>query len=934
MLALGGAREERRTEMTGKNGSHERPLVLVVDDDETIRVMLPEALDAAGFESHVAKDGLESLSAFKELRPDLVLMDVLMPRMNGFTACSSIRECPGGEYVPILMMTGLEDIDSIHRAYEVGATDFITKPVNVALLGHRMRYMLRTKQTVDDLRSTRKRLADAQRIARLGSWEWDVSGDGLRVSDEVYRIFGKPQNGFGDRLDGLISSVHPADTEYVVSRFDAARNKRRPFSFEHRVLLPDGAERTVYHEAKPELDEAGEESRYFGTAQDITERKAAEQKAYYLGLLSDTVTVIAGTIDFENLAARVVERLHRTLRVEDIGIFDWQPKSGFVLIKGLRKPSSHLDGEGTTVPFELDEEHTKLLRKAKDSAQFIEDDISGASCCAFPMIVRDECQGCLYLCDRHQQSDLGTSDINFLQTLASQLAVAMDRARSAELEKLRREKERQRLESEVKELRQVVQVTELVHRSKQIEEILTIIRRVAATDATVLVTGDSGTGKDLVSRTIHELSPRKNKPLVVVDCAAIPSSLIESELFGCERGAYTGAQQRRAGRLLEAEGGTIILDEIGELPLETQSKLLRFVQEKQVTPVGGTRHRKVDARLVAVTNRDLGKEVADLRFREDLYFRLNVVRLHVPPLHQRPDDILHLANHFLEKFSVQYQKKTTCRLSSEAEALSLSYPWPGNVRELQNRIMQAVILSAGEEIGSEQLGLTNEDVVGTSRPKPLADFHDGQNGSAPKLWDETAPAAPHEFKRPLSEVWNELRVALRRQIDSTLANKAAPVPLGRWLIDDLILEAYSAANHVLSQGAVRVGIPEATFRRRVKKALEQKNAGLSPRPSSWAEVRTLLKEVMQSSEDSGGDLLKRARNLLLEDVSSRLNGDISLGSVLMGVTVPTFRRWIRGEEGRKSGTLCQKSGVCDVAGGFDETSLPSAFESRPSRRET
>ncbi len=543
------------------------------------------------------------------------------------------------------------------------------------------------------------------------------------------------------------------------------------------------------------------------------------------------------------------------------------------------------------------------MEKAKSTARLAVAH-SGGAIYAVPMTGRDECIGCLLLDGLRQRPELDASDLDFLQALASQLAVALDRARAAELEKRGREKERKRLESELEELRQVVQKTELVYCSEQMEALLAIVRRVAVTDATILVTGDSGTGKDLVARTIHKLSPRSKKPLVVVDCASIPPTLIESELFGHEKGAYTGAQQSRVGRLVEAEGGTVILDEIGELPLETQSKLLRFVQEKQVTPVGGTRLRRVDARLVAVTNRDLAKEVADWKFREDLYFRLNVVRLHVPRLHQRPDDILHLADHFLEKFSVQYQKKTLCHVSSDAEKRLQSYPWPGNVRELQNRIMQAVILSEGGEIGPEQLGLTDDDMAGASRSQPLAHVHDGQNGTPKKPWgplaDKASPAAPANGKRPPAEVWQELRAALRREIDTTLARKAAPIPLGRWLIEDLILEAHLATNEVLSQGAVRVGIPEATFRRRVKKALEQKEAGLSPRSPSWTAVQTLLAEVVQVGHTAGGDMLKRARQLLLEDVLSRITDDVSLGSALMGVTVPTFRRWIHGEEEQKS----------------------------------
>ncbi len=254
------------------------------------------------------------------------------------------------------------------------------------------------------------------------------------------------------------------------------------------------------------------------------------------------------------------------------------------------------------------------------------------------------------------------------------------------------------------ELRQTALELPLVHGSPQMASLLETARRVAATDATVLVTGASGTGKELVAHTVHDLSPRRGKPPVVVDCAAISASLIDSELFGHGRGAYTGAGTRTLGRLAEAAGSTLILDEIGELPLEVQAKLLRFVQQKQITPVGGTRPRTVDVRLVAVTNRDLEAEVAAGRFRQDLFYRLRVVHLQVPLLVERPEDVPLLVDHFIWKFAQRYGKQVR-GLSPAAAALAARHSWPGNVRELENRIMQAVILGEGEEIGPQDLDL-------------------------------------------------------------------------------------------------------------------------------------------------------------------------------------------------------------------------------------
>ena len=327
-----------------------------------------------------------------------------------------------------------------------------------------------------------------------------------------------------------------------------------------------------------------------------------------------------------------------------------------------------------------------------------------------PLQARGESLGCLYLAGRAAALGLDASDLIFLKALAGPLAAALDRAELAERERRAKEQESRRLRSELEDLRRAAWETQLIYRSAEMGALLDTARRVAPTDATVLVTGASGTGKELVARTIHELSPRRDQPAVVVDCAAISASLIDSELFGHERGAYTGASGRTVGRLTEAAGSTLILDEIGELPLEVQAKLLRFVQEKQVTPVGGTRPRTVDVRLVAVTNRDLAAEVAARRFREDLYSRLKVVHLEVPALADRPDDIPVLTDHFVRKFSARYGKSVR-GLTLEASELAASHPWPGNVRELEHRILQAVLLCEGPELGHLELELGDETLA-------------------------------------------------------------------------------------------------------------------------------------------------------------------------------------------------------------------------------
>jgi formate hydrogenlyase transcriptional activator len=271
----------------------------------------------------------------------------------------------------------------------------------------------------------------------------------------------------------------------------------------------------------------------------------------------------------------------------------------------------------------------------------------------------------------------------------------------------RREAERQiqLLMQETEYLREAVRELpghgDLLGRSDCMQAVYSAIKQVASTDTTVLITGETGTGKELVARSIHLASSRKVKPLVLVNCAAVPANLIESEFFGHERGAFTGAVTRREGRFALANGSTIFLDEIGELPLELQAKLLRVLQEGEFEPLGSTKTVKVDVRVVAATNRDLKQMVADGRFREDLYFRLHVFPIHIPALRERGRDVELLAEAFTQRFAKRMNKRIGSLTDDQLKRLR-GYEWPGNVRELQNVIERAIILTAGGELQLER----------------------------------------------------------------------------------------------------------------------------------------------------------------------------------------------------------------------------------------
>ncbi len=246
----------------------------------------------------------------------------------------------------------------------------------------------------------------------------------------------------------------------------------------------------------------------------------------------------------------------------------------------------------------------------------------------------------------------------------------------------------------------------IIAKSPKMQQVIEVIKVVAKSNATVLVTGDTGTGKELVARAIHSQSYRKDKPFVAVSCAALPESLLESELFGHEKGSFTGAYAQRRGKFEVANRGTLFLDEIGEMSANIQVHLLRILEEKEFTRVGGNELVKVDVRVISATNRDIKKAVAKGQFREDLYYRLNVVTIELPPLRERKEDIPLLAQHFLKKFSVENQKEIT-RFSPEATDFLLKYEWPGNVRELENAIERAAILTKNSCIEAADLRQEN-----------------------------------------------------------------------------------------------------------------------------------------------------------------------------------------------------------------------------------
>ncbi|HPC75047.1 MAG TPA: sigma-54 dependent transcriptional regulator, partial [Syntrophales bacterium] len=273
---------------------------------------------------------------------------------------------------------------------------------------------------------------------------------------------------------------------------------------------------------------------------------------------------------------------------------------------------------------------------------------------------------------------------------------------------------------------------EILTRDARMQSVLELLKSVAKSRAGVLIQGDSGTGKELIARYIHRMSSRRNRPFVAVNCAAIPAHLLESEMFGYEKGAFTGAAQRRAGKFELADGGTLLLDEISEMDLQLQAKLLRAIQESEIDRLGGKAPVPVDVRIIATTNADLKKRIAEKTFREDLFYRLNVIPVKIPPLRDRRGDILYLADCFLGKFS-ETAGRPKPRLAEESKALLEKHSWPGNVRELENVIERAVLVCKGDQVLPVHLFMEETDGEPAPMDAPAGFTGAPRDGAAPTL---------------------------------------------------------------------------------------------------------------------------------------------------------------------------------------------------------
>lgn len=524
-------------------------------------------------------------------------------------------------------------------------------------------------------------LTESQSLSRMGSWAWRVPArDAVHLSDEWYRIYGfDPEQG-KPTWEERLQRIHPEDRDKWCGTIEKAIREKSDYEVEFRILLPDGTLKWVYTVGHPVFTGTRELVQFVGSTMDVTARKQAEEQ------LRKQETELRQMLDFTPQLVAVFgpkhERLYANRMALDylgISLDEWRQR---------------------TIGAEVHPDDSGRLKANADRASLNRS--------PYELEVRLHKNDGSYRWFLARYNPVKDNDGQIVRWYVACTDIE-DRKRAEE--QLQQENAALR-----EELDQASMFEEIVGTSAALRIVLSHISKVAPSESSVLITGETGTGKELVARAIHRRSNRSSRPFVSVNCAAIPRDLVASELFGHEKGAFTGAMQRRLGRFQLADGGTIFLDEVGELSLETQVALLRVLQEREFERVGGAQPIHVDVRVIAATNRDLQLAVSDGGFRQDLFYRLNVFPIEMPSLRERKDDILMLVEYFVQRYASRAGKHIR---SIDKKTLDLleSYDWPGNIRELQNVIERSVILSTGKVLSIDESWVSKKTTALTSRPR-------------------------------------------------------------------------------------------------------------------------------------------------------------------------------------------------------------------------
>jgi PAS domain S-box-containing protein len=528
-----------------------------------------------------------------------------------------------------------------------------------------------------ELRRREADLAEAQRLSRTGSWAWSPDNDIRYWSEECYRVLSfDPHDGL-PRFEEFFERIHPDDQPGFRELIETAIREKAEWQADYRIVHPDGPVSDIHVVGHPVLSPSGQLVEFVGTVIDVTERKRAEEE------LRRSEMEIRQMLDFTPQLVGVFgpngERLYANRILLDY--------LGTTLDEWRQTPGKFFSSRSFIYP----DDRERAARIYSDNAR------STGSAYDLELRVRKGDGSYRWFLARYNpvRDDKG-------QVLRWYAACTDIEGRKRAEDRLRSENVALR-----EEIDKASMFEEIVGTSPALKSVLSRISKVAPTDSTVLITGETGTGKELVARAIHRRSSRASRAFVSVNCAAIPRDLIASELFGHEKGAFTGATQQRLGRFELANGGTIFLDEVGELPAETQVALLRVLQEHEFERVGGTRRIRADVRVIAATNRDLQAAIRTGSFRSDLFYRLHVFPIVNPPLRERGEDIALLVEYFIDRYARKVGKNIR-DISKKTLELLQSYPWPGNIRELQNVIERSVLLCETESFSIDESWLPQQ----------------------------------------------------------------------------------------------------------------------------------------------------------------------------------------------------------------------------------
>jgi DNA-binding NtrC family response regulator len=656
--------------------------ILSLEDDPNDAELIQEQLRSEHIACELSRVDTQAafVAALEQGGIDLILADYTLPSFDGLSAVKLAMQLRPD--VPFIFVSGTLGEEVAIEALKLGAADYVLK-TRLARLAPAVVRALRAATEVAErkraekaLRRSEAFLTEAQRLSRTGSFGWNVLTGEITWSDETYRIFQyDPRT--TPTLDLVRKRTHPEDREFVSQTLGHASSGGTSFDVEHRLLMDSGAVKYVRVVAHLLSSDDPAEVLFVGAVTDITETRQAEAALRRSeGYLAEAQRLTHTGNWVWNSVAR--QSIHWS--VEHYRVFGFDPAMGIPTDEEFAQ-RVHPDDRDRVVRFmekAMFQDHSDFEIEFRIALP--DGTVKYIRAIGHPILdpsgELSECVGtAMDVTEQHEARAALETAFAEIKTLQDQLY-----------------KENIALREEIV---RTSMFEEIVGESPALQTVLTRVTKVAPTDSSVLVTGETGTGKELIARAVHNRSQRTARAFVSVNCAAIPTSLISSELFGHEKGAFTGATQRRLGRFELAEGGTIFLDEVGELPPETQIALLRVLQEREFERVGGNKVIRANVRVIAATNRDLQQLIEEGAFRSDLYYRLNVFPIEMPPLRQRKEDIPLLVGYFIDRYSSKTGKKIRDIERATLDRLK-TYPWPGNIRELQNVIERSIVLCDGE----------------------------------------------------------------------------------------------------------------------------------------------------------------------------------------------------------------------------------------------